>query len=48
LSEGEIQKLIELEKKENDEMNKKYKTVLEKHGVSIVLNVYRPVSVSFQ
>ena len=34
LSEGEIQKLVELEKKENEEMTTKYKATLEKHGVS--------------
>jgi nucleotide-binding universal stress UspA family protein len=32
LSDGEIQKLLEAEKKENEEMTKKYSTVLEKHG----------------
>jgi nucleotide-binding universal stress UspA family protein len=31
LSDGEIQKLAELEKKENEEMTTKFKAVLEKH-----------------
>jgi len=31
-----MQKLVEQEKKENEELTNKYKTVLEKHGVSRV------------
>lgn len=35
LSDGEIQKLAELEKKENEEMTGKFKEILEKYQVYI-------------
>lgn len=39
MSEGEIQKLVEMEKAENAEMTTKYKAILEKYSVS-QLSVY--------